>query len=421
MAGSTPSQVALAAAAMIVVFLAVAHFPPVAVHADFDHVWVSIVLTLAGAALSLTAWRNGCRGPVGATATLLDNACYSSALTFAAVTTDGHISIAFAVLNGLLLISFPARVYGISFLLMAVVVIPILGLFLAFPPEMAVVLIIVSSAIMMGGFADQLTKRREMLGRQRELEQALSAADRVAEESVQAALATTLLTLGHFLHELRNSQAAISGNLEFVLRRSELPKESAAALQDARDTQAQQSELLRSTIAGLKGRAEPKHAAFRLFHTLHRVAEERHEVRVVVIEPDAELQLTGNPEYLRVVLLNLIRNAEQAGARHVTLRAQAEPSGDSVKLLVENDGAAIPEARRERLFDSFVESTTPGGSGLGLYLVRRHVELLGGVISVQPDRSQGAAFVIRLPAQRANEGASGTSVAGAAIELGPSG
>jgi signal transduction histidine kinase len=111
-------------------------------------------------------------------------------------------------------------------------------------------------------------------------------------------------------------------------------------------------------------------------------------------------------------MLNLTRNAVQAGAKRIEWNLKGEASGNAVRLVVNDDGDGIVEERRARLFDSFALSDKPGGSGLGLYLIRRYIELLGGKIEVG-DRSPlgGASFVIELPARAVcpKEAKSGTS------------
>jgi signal transduction histidine kinase len=118
---------------------------------------------------------------------------------------------------------------------------------------------------------------------------------------------------------------------------------------------------------------------------------------VEVVPPTFDVEIAGNPEHLGVVLLNLFRNAEQAGARLVRVASHAEASGNAVQLAIHDDGPGFDENERARLFDTFALSTKPSGSGLGLYLVRRYVELLGGRVETEASNLGGAGFRIRLP------------------------
>ncbi|HJN76832.1 MAG TPA: sensor histidine kinase [Myxococcota bacterium] len=76
------------------------------------------------------------------------------------------------------------------------------------------------------------------------------------------------------------------------------------------------------------------------------------------------------------VVLGLLLNAAQAGARSVAVRAEAGT------LVVEDDGPGVPEELREQIFEPFF-TTKAWGTGLGLAMARRLVEADGGTLSLQ--------------------------------------
>jgi signal transduction histidine kinase len=275
---------------------------------------------------------------------------------------------------------------------------PLVALALVFRPDPAVLFIMSSAVIGMLMVCAGTGNRRAAARRHAQLEEALTAANQVADESVQAALTTTLLTLGHFLHELRNYQQSIASNLEYIELHAALSHPLQEALAEARESEKKQEDLVRSTIDDLRARAIPTRHPFSLKDALERARNNAKSI-VVRVDPGAyDVEIAGNIEHLNIVLLNLIRNSEQAGAQTVTIACRTEPSGHAVQLAVDDDGPGLPTPSRTGLFDTFALSTKPGGSGLGLYLVRRYVELLGGRIEVSIGASGGAAFVIRLPA-----------------------
>jgi signal transduction histidine kinase len=264
-------------------------------------------------------------------------------------------------------------------------------------PDLPVAFISVTATIVMLVASSATAHRRASAQRQRQLEAALDAADKVADESIQAALTTTLLQLGHFLHELRNYQTSISSNLEYIGINAQLTAATQEALAEARQAQEQEEALVRTTIDDLRARSRPTQTEFRLTGVLTRTKNEAVGIDVVMERLGFDLELIGNPEHLHVVLLNLVRNAEQAGASRVVISGKPEPSGHAAQLLVHDDGPGMDAAHRENLFDNFALSTKPGGSGLGLYLVRRYVGLLGGQVEPTQGPLGGAAFSIRLP------------------------
>ena len=105
----------------------------------------------------------------------------------------------------------------------------------------------------------------------------------------------------------------------------------------------------------------------------------------------------GDPEPLRQALFNLAINACQAMAGGGTLRLTAQPaSGRRVLLTVEDTGVGIPPANLPRVFDLYF-TTRSGGSGIGLSMVFRTIQLHDGEIEVQSTPGTGTTFRILLP------------------------
>lgn len=396
-ASSSPSSTALGVLVLVGTLLALAYVPSFATVSELDHVWYAVALILCGNGLTYVAWAHRCRGPIGSFATLFDNAFYSAGLVLAAVSSAPAVGIALAVIQGLMLVAFPGRAYALTSLFAVVMAVPPLLAIAIFRPALPVALVLLASLGTLLLVSQYTRVRRLDKDRQLRLEQALGAADRLVDESVQTALTTTLLTLGHFLHEMRNYQTALAANLEFVDADPDLSADARSALAEAQEAQKRQTQLLRATIEDLRSRSKPSLGAFNLRATLDLIVES-HGASVTV-EGDREFEISGNPENLRVVFLNLIRNAEQAGATQVTCSVRVMAGGNAVELVIQDNGAGIPPELRARLFETFAVSTKPGGSGLGLYLVRRHVELLGGRIRIDGTRQQDTSFVIRLPGQ----------------------
>lgn len=113
---------------------------------------------------------------------------------------------------------------------------------------------------------------------------------------------------------------------------------------------------------------------------------------------DEGLVVTGDAEALAGALRNLLDNAERHASQVITLTAYT--TDGEVRIVVADDGAGVPAADQERIFERFVRldnarSRDEGGTGLGLAIVRTVVESHGGSIAVEPD-GPGARLVIRL-------------------------
>lgn len=131
------------------------------------------------------------------------------------------------------------------------------------------------------------------------------------------------------------------------------------------------------------------------------------------INPDVPAGMLGDPVRLKQILMNLLNNAVKfthVGEVVLTVstmmpEASAEPGQTTLLVFeVRDTGIGIPADRMERLFKSFSQvdaSTTRryGGTGLGLVISKRLVELMGGEISVESTVGEGTVFKFTLPGE----------------------
>jgi signal transduction histidine kinase len=115
----------------------------------------------------------------------------------------------------------------------------------------------------------------------------------------------------------------------------------------------------------------------------------------VVLEGQGGAPALARRDEVKEVLLNLLENARQAGARTVTVRVEEEGTA----LVVADDGRGIAPAALPRVFEPAF-STTSSGAGLGLAIARRLVENWGGEIGLSSDLGQGTRVWLRLRAVR---------------------
>jgi signal transduction histidine kinase len=120
------------------------------------------------------------------------------------------------------------------------------------------------------------------------------------------------------------------------------------------------------------------------------------------------LPVVGHHSSLVQTVVNLLSNAAKFVAKGVEprIRVRTEAAGDRVRFWVEDNGIGIPPADQERMFRMFerlnVASQYPG-TGIGLAIVRRAVERMGGTMGVESRPGEGSRFWIELP--RAKDGA----------------
>lgn len=397
-ASSTPLATFATALIMAAVFVVVGELPPLRALSGATATWPCVALALCGGALTHLAFRKRCRGTVGALATLLDNGFYAASLSLAALTTSGGFAIGFAVVQTLMVVAFPANFYGISLLMVLVLSAPTLALLWWHGAGVTVTLVLIASCIMSSLMMATTQKRRELVAGAKRLEQALGATDKILDVAMQRALTTTLLNLGNFLHELRNVQTAVRMNLEF-LDGDRLGPDQSAAVSDALHAARSEQALLEETLEELRRQAQPREGTLLIVgDVLERTLRGRvNGLSVDYVDNAPRFEVHGEPTHLATVLRNLLRNARQAGATDVKVELKLESTARSVLITVTDNGPGIPPEQLEKLFQAFVTSGKPTGTGLGLYLCRRYVELMQGDIRAHSKPGQGASFSIRLP------------------------
>ncbi|HLY39346.1 MAG TPA: ATP-binding protein, partial [Candidatus Binatia bacterium] len=120
-----------------------------------------------------------------------------------------------------------------------------------------------------------------------------------------------------------------------------------------------------------------------------------------------DVVLHTDPRKLGIVVRNLVGNALKFTERGF-VRAEATLARESILLRVADTGIGIRPEDHERIFEMFrqadgSDSRRYGGTGLGLYIVRRFVEQLGGTVWVESAPDRGSVFIVSLPYRGASE------------------
>jgi len=134
-----------------------------------------------------------------------------------------------------------------------------------------------------------------------------------------------------------------------------------------------------------------------------RLADTAEQSHAEIVLPDASAWpvVLGYALWMEEVWVNYLSNAIKYGGRppHIELGAEAQPDG-MVRFWVRDNGPGIPPEAQARLFKPFtrLDQVRTKGHGLGLSIVRRIVEKLGGQVSVESRAGQGSVFSFTLPA-----------------------
>jgi two-component system phosphate regulon sensor histidine kinase PhoR len=134
---------------------------------------------------------------------------------------------------------------------------------------------------------------------------------------------------------------------------------------------------------------------------LSPLAEGRGTVVTVAIDESAR-RLTTDPARLHDVIRNLLENAITYAPEDGRVQVSARAVDRGIVIEVADDGPGIPPADLERVFERFYRvdksrARNPGGTGIGLAIVKHLVELLGGSVRASNARDGGAVFTVTLP------------------------
>lgn len=121
----------------------------------------------------------------------------------------------------------------------------------------------------------------------------------------------------------------------------------------------------------------------------HEAAARMAQVQLVVAAP-SELMLRADPGRLQQVLANLVSNAIKFAPPGSVVELRASLEGPRVQLGVTDHGPGVPEAFRARIFERFAQADMQstrekGGSGLGLSIVKKMTEQMGGQVDYESE------------------------------------
>lgn len=226
--------------------------------------------------------------------------------------------------------------------------------------------------------------------------------ERTLEELTQK---ESLAAVGEFAaslaHEIRNPLAAVRIDLQKAIAELSPDSESLPFLRRCLSEIDRLNSTIEDTLAQARiGRrsAEP----IDLRTVLEAGAEasraffqERGATLVLDAQPGS-MMVPGDPDALRQVFLNLLKNSAEALGPGGEARVDVIEMEGAFELAVSDNGSGIPEELQQRVFDPLFTTRTEG-TGLGLAIVKRIVDAHGGTIALESAPGMGTTARVRLP------------------------
>jgi PAS domain S-box-containing protein len=217
-------------------------------------------------------------------------------------------------------------------------------------------------------------------------------------------------------HQLRTPATAVK-NLIGLLKEGyvgKLTKEQADLIELAYASNEQQLEVVNNLL--YVARADSEEVRLKLIRddTVQLVKQcideqrftiESREQKIETKLPDKKVLATMDRQFIRMVIENLLSNASKYTPDGGNISLGMTDSEKDFTLKVRDSGVGIAKQDQARLFQRFSRidnelSTSRGGSGIGLYLVKRIAELHHGHVSVDSEPGKGSTFTIKIPKEQ---------------------
>jgi len=265
---------------------------------------------------------------------------------------------------------------------------------------------------------DESTKREINLHTAKGTEEAYSLLEHIIEqtrhdkEAAQEASEAKSMFLANMSHEIRTPLNGIVGFTE-LLKDTGLQEEQAEFVEIIEKSSENLLEIINNILDLSKIESNKLEIEDVIFNPVDEFesAVEVYSVRAsekqidlgCFIDPELEQPLKGDPTKIKEVLINLLSNAvkftSSSGSINVDIRKQpsVQEGITRVRFEVQDSGIGVTSEQKSKIFEAFSQADTSitrkyGGTGLGLTISARFIELMGGQLDLQSEPGEGTTF-----------------------------
>ena len=216
-------------------------------------------------------------------------------------------------------------------------------------------------------------------------------------------------------HEFRTPLSTILSSANLIARQNEAGKES---------ERLKNVERIRSSVKNLvdilneflslgrleEGKVSVNKEEFDLVEFMESIVQELQHAhkpgqQVRISSPLPAIPVNLDKQFVRNIFLNLLSNALKYSPKGKLVEIAIALQSTTFSVKIVDQGVGIPEDEHKHLFDLFFRArnaTNIQGTGLGLPIVKKYIDLMHGEIAVESQVEQGTTFTVTLPVEQVN-------------------